>query len=219
MCAVRARARQGDGDNDVTAVDFTRWFLAIYFLVVAAFYTVRILAEKTRTGTSPVFSGTPGTVHFATHMTFRVFRVAILGVCCIRLAWPGFDTYLVPLPVLWLPAVLLMGVVLLLTSFVAVLYVHFYLGEDWRSGTRQGGESRLITLGPYALSRNPMMLLVMAAQIGLFLALPSVFTLICLAAGVWAVRAQVRVEEQMLEARYGAAYEAYANRAPRWLLK
>jgi protein-S-isoprenylcysteine O-methyltransferase Ste14 len=135
------------------------------------------------------------------------------------LAWPGFDIYLVPLPVLWHPAILLTGVVLLLASFTAVLYVHFYLGENWRSGTRQDGEGRLVTSGPYAITRNPMMLLVMAAQIGLFLALPSVFTLVCLAAGLWAVRAQVRVEEQMLEARYGAAYQAYANRTPRWLLK
>lgn len=217
--AVPGPRDKGHGGNDLKAVEFTRWFLAIYFLVVATFYTVRILAEKARTGTSPVFSGTPGTVHFATHMTFRVFRAAILGVCCIRLAWPGFDAYLVPLPVLWHPAILLIGDAVLLASFTAVLYIHFYLGEDWRSGTRQGGEARLKTSGPYALTRNPMMLLVMAAQIGLFLALPSVFTLVCLAAGLWAVQAQVRVEEQMLEARYGAAYQAYANRTPRWLLK
>ena len=43
--------------------------------------------------------------------------------------------------------------------------------------------------------------------------------LICLVAGLWAVVAQVRVEERMLESRYGAAYEAYASQTPRWLLK
>lgn len=203
----------------MTAVAFTRWFLAVYFLAVAAFYTVRILAERARTGASPVFSGTPGTAHFATHTTFRVFRVAILAACCARMAWPGFDTYLGPLPALWHPAVMLLGDALLLASFVTVLCIHFYLGEDWRSGVRPGGEARLITSGPFAVSRNPMMLFVIAAQIGLFLALPSVFTLVCLAAGVWAVLAQVRVEERMLGARYGAAYEAYVDRTPRWLLK
>lgn len=203
----------------MTAVTFTRWFLAVYFLAVATFYTVRILAEKARAGTSPVFSGEPGTVHFATHMTFRVFRVAILVACCARLAWPGFDTYLGPIPIVWHPAALLTGDALLLASFTAVLYIHFYLGKDWRSGTCQGSEARLITSGPFAVCRNPMMLFVMTAQIGLFLALPSVFTLICLAAGLWAVLAQVRVEEQMLEARYGAAYQAYVSQTPRWLLK
>lgn len=102
---------------------------------------------------------------------------------------------------------------------MAVLYIHFYLGKDWRSGTRQGDDTRLITSGPFAVTRNPMMLFVLAAQIGLFLALPSVFTLLCLAAGLWAVVAQVRVEEYMLEARHGPAYRAYAERTPRWLLK
>jgi len=203
----------------VTAVTFTRWFLAVYFLAVAAFYTVRILAEKARTGTSPVFAGTPGTTHFATHMTFRLFRVVILGVCCARLAWPGFDTYILPFSILWHPAVLMIGDALLLASFTTILFVHFYMEKDWRSGTRQGEDTRLITSGPFALSRNPMMLLVMAAQLGLFMALPSMFTLICLAAGQWAVVTQVHVEEQMLEARHGAAYETYASRTPRWLLK
>ncbi len=203
----------------MTAVTFTRWFLAVFFLAVAFFYMVRIVAEKARTGVSPVFSGTHGTPHFATHMTFRVFRVIILAVCCARLAWPGLDGYILPFSVLWHPAIILSGDALLLASFAMVLYVHFYLGKDWRSGIRRGGEPRLITSGPFALSRNPMMLLVMAAQFGLFLALPSVFTLVCLAAGLWAVGAQVRVEERMLEDRYGTAYDAYTSKTPRWLLK
>lgn len=203
----------------MTAVAFTSWFLAIYFLAVASFYTVRILAEKARTGISPVFAGTPGTTHFATHTTFRVFRLLILGVCCVRLAWPTFDTYIVPFPALWHPAVLIIGDILLFASFTTVLFIHFYMGEDWRSGIRQGNGARLITSGPFTFSRNPMMLLVMTAQLGLFLALPSVFTLICLAVGLWAVVTQVHVEERMLETRYGTAYEAYKRRTPRWLLK
>lgn len=203
----------------MTAVTFTRWFLAVYFLAVACFYTVRILAEKTRSGISPVFTGAPGTAHFATHMTFRVFRVLILAACCIRLAWPGFDPYLIPFPILWHPAIIVVGDAILMASFAAVLFIHFYMGKDWRSGTQQVDGSRLITSGPFAVSRNPMMLLVMAAQFGLFLALPSAFTLVCLAVGLWAVVTQVRVEEQMLETRFGAAYAAYARRTPRWLLK
>ena len=36
-----------------------------------------------------------------------------------------------------------------------------------------------------------MMLAVVAAQLGFFLALPSLFSLLCLAVGVWAFLAQV----------------------------
>lgn len=203
----------------MAAVEFTRWFLAGYFFAVAIFYTVRVLGEKARTGRSPVFAGTFGTAHFAHHMAFRMFRAAILVACCARLVWPPFDAYLVPIDVLWHPAVILTGNALLLVSVAAALYVHFYLGREWRSGTRLDDDPRLITSGPFAVSRNPMMIFVIMGQVGLFLALPTVFTLVCLVVGVWAVTAQVRVEEQMLATRYGAAYEGYASQTPRWLMK
>ena len=201
----------------MAATDFTRWFLALFFVGVAVFYTVRILVAKRRTHTSPVFVGYPGTLHSATHLAFRAFRALILAVCVVRLFRPGFDRYLVTFDALWHPAVLMSGVGLLLAGFTAVLVIHFYMGENWRSGTREDDRTRLITTGPFAISRNPMMLCVVVAQTGLFLALPSLFTLVCLAVGVWAVCAQVRVEERLLRQRFGAAYEAYAARTPRWL--
>jgi protein-S-isoprenylcysteine O-methyltransferase Ste14 len=198
--------------------DFTRWFLALFFVGVAAFYTVRILVAKSNMQQTPVFTGDPGTLHWATHTTFRLFRVLILGVCLVRLSWPGLDKYLVIFDALWRPPVLMLGNGLLLGGFTAVVALHFYMGKEWRSGTRANDETRLITKGPFAISRNPMMLCVMTAQVGLFLALPSVFTLICLAVGIWAVTAQVDVEERVLGQRFGAAYEAYATRTPRWLV-
>lgn len=201
----------------MAAAEFARWFMALYFLGVAGFYTVRILAEKRRSGTSPVFAGSPGTPHWLTHLTFRVFRIAILLVCLVRLAWPEFDRFLVPFAALWHPAVLVAGDALLVAGFSAVLLLHFAMGSDWRSGIHADDRTRPITTGPFAVSRNPMTLGVIAAQIGLFLALPSLFTLICLAFGVAAVIAQVGVEERLLRQRFGSEYEAYAARTPRWL--
>ena len=202
----------------VAATEFTRWFLALFFVGVAVFYTARILVTKIRTKRSPVFSGNPGSLHFATHTTFRFFRVAILFVCLGRLFWAPLDRYLLTVDALWHPVVLLLGNAVLVAGFSAVLAVHFFMGETWRSGTRANDITPLITTGPFALSRNPMMLCVMAAQVGLFLALPSLFTLICLVVGIWAVTSQVSVEEQLLRQRFGAAYEAYFARTPRWLI-
>jgi len=202
----------------VATADFTRWFLALFFVGVAAFYTARIIVAKRRMHASPVFSGKPGTLHWATHIVFRVFRVLILGVCLARLAWPELDRYLVTFDALWRPVVLILGCGLLGASFLAVILIHFYMGEDWRSGIRAVDKTRLITAGPFTVSRNPMMLCVIAAQVGLFLALPSVFTLVCLMLGVWAVTAQVGVEERLLRQRFGESYNAYAARTPRWLI-
>lgn len=202
----------------MAAADFTRWFLALFFVGVAAFYTVRIIVAKHRMHGSPVFSGEPGTLHWATHTVFRVFRALILGVCLARLAWPVLDRYLVTFDALWHPIVLILGCTLLVGSFLAVILIHYYMGEEWRSGTRAEDRTRLITTGPFTVSRNPMMLCVIVAQVGLFLALPSLFTLVCLVLGVWAVNAQVGVEERLLRQRFGEDYDTYVSHTPRWLI-
>lgn len=201
----------------LNAVEFSRWFLAGFFVFVAAFYTVRILAARERTGTSPVTLGRPGTRHHLNHLLFRVFRAAILIVCIARAIEPGLDPYLLPIRPLWQPWIILGGNLLLAGGFAGVLCVHAYMGADWRSGISEADPGRLITTGPFARSRNPVALLVQIGQLGLFLSLPSVFTLVCLVIGVWAVRGQVRLEEADLERRHGDAYRAYETRTPRWL--
>lgn len=203
--------------NGVTAIEFTRWFLALYFLSVAGFYGVRVVALTRGMRRSPVFAGRKGSLHYATHMAFRTFRTAILAVCVTRLFWPPLDHYLVPFDGLWQPPILLLGDGLLLAGFAMVLRIHFYMGQSWRSGSRVGDETRLITTGPFAVSRNPMMLGVIVAQLGLFLALPTLFTLVCLLVGFWAVVKQVSVEERVLQGQFGAAYEAYRAQTPKWL--
>ena len=202
----------------MAAADFTRWFLALFFLTVAAFYIARINVAKRQIGTSPVYTGEFGTLHWATHAVFRVFRVLILGVCLARLVWPEFDNYLLIFGDLWHSAVLTLGSGLLLGSFFATIAVHAYIGKNWRSGTRAGDSTRLITTGPFKLSRNPMMLFVIMGQVGLFLTLPSVFTLVCLIVGVGAVIAQVYVEERSLQQQFGAEYDTYRAQTPRWLI-
>lgn len=114
---------------------------------------------------------------------FSFFWVVILLVCLVRLFWPPFDRFLIPFDGLWHPAVLLTGDALLAVGFAAAIGVHFFMGEQWRSGTRDSDRIQLIATGPFAYSRNPLMLCVMAAQVGLFCAMPSVFTLICLIVG------------------------------------
>lgn len=199
------------------ATEFTRWYLALFFLGVAGFYTLRIIALHRRMGTSPVWMGRPGSLHFATHLAFRLFRVTIMLVCLARLIWPELDRFLVPFAGLWQPAVLLFGDALLLAGFAGALVVHFHMGGNWRSGTRAGDQTTLVTTGPFRRSRNPMTLAVIAAQVGFFLALPSLFSLVCLVVGVWAVTAQVRVEERLLADRFGASYDAYRETTRRWL--
>lgn len=206
------------GEADLGVELFVGWFLAAYFTGVAGFYAVTILRQRRRAGgLSPVIRGEPGSLHARVHQTFVVFRALIWLVAVVRLAYPAIDSWLLPIRPLWQPAVLLGGVALLVAAFAAVVLIHRAMGQDWRSGVDRGGPVRLRTDGAFAHSRNPTFIAIQIAQLGLFLAIPSVFTLVCLVVGVTAIHVQVRLEEAHLAARFGAAYAAYRAQVPRWL--
>ncbi len=91
---------------------------------------------------------------------------------------------------------------------------------------RRGGAShapfdpprRLVVGGLYRRSRNPMYLLYASTLLGEAILYRSA-TLLIYAAAFWLL-AHVyvtRVEEKQLRARFGADYEAYSRRIPRWL--
>ncbi len=75
----------------------------------------------------------------------------------------------------------------------------------------------LVTEGPFAWTRNPIILSHALASLGLALAVGSgsAFLLVLLI-GI-PVQFVVRSEEGTLEARFGDAYRAYRDAVPRWL--
>ena len=62
-----------------------------------------------------------------------------------------------------------------------------------------------------------MFLGVAFAQLGFFLALPSVFSLLCLVIGLAALYSQTIQEEKHLEQTFSDDYLAYKNRVRRWI--
>jgi protein-S-isoprenylcysteine O-methyltransferase Ste14 len=203
------------------AADLSRWFLAAFFSGVALFYTTAILRKKRRLGRSPVTPGEKGTRHRLIHNVFVVFRATILLVCLIRVPFPQIDAWLFPLLWFWHPAAIVSGCALMLASFIAIIWLHNSMGADWRSGIEEHADDRgqLIESGAFAWTRNPIFIGIQLAQLGFFLALPTVFTLVCLIIGVAAIHAQVRLEERHLEARFGDVWRSYAARVPRWIIR
>lgn len=193
-----------------------RHFLGIFFLMIGLQFAGRSLGLFRRMHFSHINYGERGTAPWWHRHIFNVFRTAILLVCLVRI-FADIDGWLGVFGALYQWPVLLAGMVLLLVSFASVNYLQAYMHEDWRSGIDRRAEgTHLLTEGPFGRSRNPLFISVITGQLGFFLALPSVFSLVCLIAGVLVITRQAREEEKALAERFGAAYEDYRTRVPRW---
>jgi protein-S-isoprenylcysteine O-methyltransferase Ste14 len=193
---------------------FARTFLASYFLIVAVFYTAKMIAVRARTGQAQQSYGRLGSAQFVGRVLFDVFRTAILGLAMLRVPLPQIDAWLGPIAALHHPAFTAAGLGLLLGALGLVIYAHSYLGADWRTGVPADGPRALVMSGPYARLRHPIFLGVHLGQLGLFLAWPNLFTAACLVIGVIVIQIQARIEDRRLLQSFGAAYESYRRRTP-----
>ncbi|GGK54348.1 methyltransferase family protein [Salinarimonas ramus] len=193
---------------------FGRAALACYFTFIAVFYTAKLFALRARTGRSHAHRGRTYSAQYVGRILFNVFRFAIWGICVVRVPYPGIDPWLGRFEPLYTPAFVASGLLFLLASLALVVYTHSYMSEDWMSGVSDDGPRRLITGGPFAAMRHPLFVAVALGQIGFFLALPSVFSLVSLLVGLSVLRVQAHVEDRALDARFGVAWRDYAERVP-----
>ncbi|MFE8070333.1 isoprenylcysteine carboxylmethyltransferase family protein [Marinobacteraceae bacterium S3BR75-40.1] len=195
---------------------FTRHFLAVYFLMIGLYYSSRSYALSERMGFTHIHYGRRwGATWWYRHL-FNLFRAGILLVCVLRVPF-DVDQWLGVIGWLYHPLVLAVGVLLLLLAYVVIIYVQAYMHQDWRSGIDPDGGRTLVTTGPFARSRNPLFLGILTGQLGFFLALPSLFALICLLVGATVIVLQARAEEKALRREFGEPYEAYCRQVARWL--
>lgn len=108
-----------------------------------------------------------------------------------------------------------------------VLVAAFAVWNGWtmlffaraRTGLLPGqATTELMTTGPFARSRNPLYLGLVALYVGIALIASSFWALALTPAAVAAVEwGAIRPEEGHLRARFGSRYEAYSQRVRRWL--
>ncbi len=197
--------------------EFTRGYLAFFYTFVALFYTVRIVTLQRSTQQNRVFHGKRGSLNWWHHKVFGVFRVLIWMVCVWRLFFPSIDSALGILPLHAYPWLIIVGNLLLTLGFAWAIFGHFSLGSAWTSGVDQQGKMTLVTAGVYGLSRNPIYLGVLTAQLGFMLALPSAFSIVCFVVGVMTIVRQTQVEEAHLSQVFKDHYTLYCSRVRRWL--
>ncbi len=197
--------------------EFTRAYLAGFYTFVAVFYTARIILLKRSITREVVFAGSRFSSTWWNHITFRVFRVVIWMVCVSRLFFPSLDEYLGLFSSLQSTLLMLIGNAFLALGLISIMTIHYRLGVCWRSGIDPSEPGKIISNGVYRYSRNPMFLLVGLTQVGFFLALPSVFSLLCLIIGLYTLQRQVLAEEVHLSNKLPEEYSDYCANVRRWL--
>jgi protein-S-isoprenylcysteine O-methyltransferase Ste14 len=204
-------------DNSSAIIEFTRVYLAVFYSCVAAFYALRITAKKRAGLREVVFPGERFSSTWWNHMLFRAFRLTIWMACLFRYFFPGLDGYLGLIDDLNVWPVVLAGDLLLTAGFLFTIAIHFSLGRGWRSGIDPDEPEKLRTGGFYGFSRNPMFLGIATAQVGFLLALPSVFSAVCLVVGLYTLYSQALAEEAHLLKTFPQDYRRYMGRVGRWL--
>lgn len=204
-------------DNTVGIIEFTRLYLAVFYTFVAFFYISKIIWAKRSSGQQQVFPGQRFCTSWWNHIAFRVFRATIWMICVFRFFVPEIDGFLGLLPSMLNVPVMFAGNLLLTCGFVFTIIVHLSMGSQWRSGIDPKGPAQLMTHGFYRYSRNPMFSAIALSQLGFFLALPSLFSLICLLVGLFTLYRQAIVEEQHLAGAFPAAFAQYKAGTRRWL--
>lgn len=151
---------------------------------------------------------------------FNLFRASILGVCILRLFLPAIDqSILYVFEFNYIEYFRYAGSLLMLASLFMISYTHAYMKDQWHSGinTSDNSGSNIVETGPFLICRHPLFSAIIVGMLGFFLALPSIFTLICLLVGTTCLVIQAEQEERYLETL--SAYKFYQSKSSKWPLK
>ena len=89
--------------------------------------------------------------------------------------------------------------------------------DSWRIGIDKQNKPKLVSKGLFSLSRNPIFLGILLADLGLFLWVPNAFTLLITVLSYAAIQTRVRLEEAFLFQTHEKEYKQYTEVVRRWL--
>jgi protein-S-isoprenylcysteine O-methyltransferase Ste14 len=148
-----------------------------------------------------------GLLRWLTRTPVQTFILCPLAVIAFECVWHGGKPVFVP----W-------GVPLLLWGYLQYKLIGRYRGP--RAGGGPGMETmpeRILDVGPYRFTRNPMYLGHLIFLVGLAITFWSWFAVILLAARAAWFHCRVLHDEKRLQAEFGADYDAYRARVRRWI--
>ena len=170
-----------------------------------------------RTGINPLTFSKTDDAHGYNGKIFKIISVVellIVGLHAFKAVW---YKYLLPFWYLEDPIAVKVGWGLLIFSLIWIWIAQNHMSKSWRIGIDEVNKSELVTNGLFAISRNPVFLGIMIANIGLFLIIPNAFTLLIICLSNLTINTQIRLEEEFLTKEFGNQYKDYLKKARRWI--
>ena len=189
-------------------------FLIVYFFFV---FFLRSYLLWRRTSVNPLTFNKTDDAHGYNGKVFTVISLLEFIVVFIYAFKSEWYQYLLPFWYLEHSYLQYIGWGLLLLSLVLVWIAQSQMANSWRIGIDEKNKTELVTNGLFSISRNPIFLGIMIANIGLFLIIPNAFTLLIVSLSMVSINTQIRLEEAFLKTTHGNAYEQYLNKVRRWI--
>ena len=189
-------------------------YFLVYFLLV---FVIRSLLLWKNTGINPITFSKKDDAHGFNGKVFKwlmFMEFIVIGIYAFKNDW--YD-YLLPFWYLENPVASKIGWVFLIVSIIVVWIAQTQMANSWRIGIDDQNKTELITTGLFSISRNPIFLGIIIANVGLFLVIPNAFTLLIISLSTLSINTQIRLEEDFLKREFGNYYEEYLKKIRRWI--
>jgi protein-S-isoprenylcysteine O-methyltransferase Ste14 len=189
-------------------------YLIIYFLLV---FIVRSVLLWIKTGINPLSFNKTDDAHGFNGKVFAIItflELIVVGLYAFKNEW---YEYLLPFWYLEHPVLQKVGWGFLILSLIVVWVAQTQMVNSWRIGIDKINKTKLVTNGLFSLTRNPIFLGIMIANIGLFFVIPNAFTLLIISLSTVIINIQIRLEEDFLRREFGNDYVDYAEKVRRWI--
>ena len=188
-------------------------FLLIYIFFI--FFLRSYLLWK-RTGVNPLTFNKTDDAHGYNGKIFTFISLLEFVVVFIYAFKNEWYQYLLPFWYLEYSELKYIGWTLLVISLILVWVAQSQMANSWRIGIDENNKTELVTNGLFSVSRNPIFLGVMIANIGLLLIIPNAFTLLIVSLSTISINTQIRLEEEFLKRSHGEEYKNYLTKVRRW---
>ena len=182
-------------DQVVIVASASCWGIVVIVWIAGALYNARYAPKQPiRPESRPV------TLALATFLACSIvllFGRGIVQNLVVDAAWVRF-----------------IGLVVLIASTAFALWARFSLGTSWSVAPEVGGDRRLRTAGPYAVTRHPIYTGLLGMILGTALLAGLGQAILAVVAGLIVFSVKIQAEERLLLANFPDAYPAYRQRVP-----